>query len=162
MVSHNEKTFSHTKTLAFKILLLKLGFMSGVSGVPENLFLFFWRTFFCCTSLKVVYSLLMWWTSGLLEPSLVLESDKLGLQSRLEQDRIQTNRAPQAVWAQHSIPAETLAHLPRSRILALALSLTGMWHWASYNSISEQVIILFLFHIGIKASLPRHYINSMK
>lgn len=75
VVSHNEKTFSHTKTLAFKILLLKLGFMSGVSGVPENLFLFLWRTFFCCSSLKVVYSLLKWWTSGLLEPSLVLESD---------------------------------------------------------------------------------------
>lgn len=104
----------------------------------------------------------MWWTSGWLEPSPALESDKLGFQSRLEQDRIQTNRAQQAILAQHSIPAETLAHLPWSLILALALSLTGMWHCASYNTISEQVIIQFLFHIGIKASLPRRCMNSMK
>lgn len=163
------KRLSHINTLVFKTLLLKLGFMSVVFGVPENLWFFVsLKDIFFCSSLKDVYSLLQWWTSGLVETSQALESDMLGFQSHPEQVRTQTNRIQQAVKAQHPTPAETFSpsslgagpvQLSVSFILVWALSLTGKWNWASSTIILE---LNFLAFTETKASLLRHCKNSMK
>ena len=164
------KRLSHTSTLVFKILLLQLGFMSVVLGVPENLLLFCFfegHVFFFFEGYLFTTVMADLWFGGNF-PGFGIRQAGIPVTSRASQDTDKQGSAGCGGRTEHPIPAETFSpsslragpvQLSVSLILVLALSLTGMWNRASSITILG---LNFLVHTGIKASLLRHCKNLMK